>query len=43
MVAPVIPLIYWGMGILLAGGATVALRNLQEEERLGAGALTCLT
>lgn len=34
MVAPVIPLIYWGIGILLAGGATVALRNLQEEEEL---------
>lgn len=37
MVAPVIPLIYWGMGILLAGGATVALRNLQEEEKLRRG------
>lgn len=37
MVAPVIPLIYWGMGILLAGGATVAFRNLQEEERLRRG------
>lgn len=37
MVAPVIPLIYWGMGILLAGGATVALRNLQEEEKLRKG------
>ncbi|MFV0643846.1 MAG: hypothetical protein ACK5NN_05005 [Sphingomonadaceae bacterium] len=32
-----IPLIYWGMGILAAGGATVALRNLQEEEELRRG------
>ncbi len=37
MVAPAIPLIYWAIGILAAGGATVALRNLQEEEKLSKG------
>lgn len=37
MVAPAIPLIYWGLGILAAGGATIAARNLAEEERLRRG------
>lgn len=32
MVAPAIPLIYWGIGILLAGGAAITARRIQEEE-----------
>ncbi|MCU0910247.1 MAG: hypothetical protein MUE98_02535 [Rhodobacteraceae bacterium] len=32
MVAPAIPLIYWGIGILLAGGAYATARRIQEEE-----------
>ena len=32
MVAPAIPLIYWGIGILLAGGAVITARRIQEEE-----------
>ncbi|MBU3033115.1 Tox-REase-5 domain-containing protein [Tritonibacter mobilis] len=32
MVAPAIPLVYWGIGILLAGGAAVTARRIQEEE-----------
>ena len=37
MVAPAVALIYWGMGILLAGGATIAARDLAKEERLRRG------
>ena len=32
MVAPAIPIAYWGIGILLAGGAAVTARRIQEEE-----------
>ena len=32
MVAPAIPLIYWGIGILLAGGAAVTARRIQDED-----------
>ncbi len=32
MVAPAIPLIYWGIAILVAGGAAITARKLQEEE-----------
>lgn len=32
MVAPAIPLIYWGIGILIAGGAAIAARRTIDEE-----------
>ncbi len=35
MVAPAIPLIYWGIGILLAGGAAITARRILEEEEIG--------
>jgi len=35
MVAPAIPLIYWGYAILFAGGATIAARRILDEDDIG--------